>query len=131
MSAKQINLLFVDDDVTNLDYGAALASGLGYPATLATSGETTVDLVRTKPREFDLIFLDYQMPGMDGCSTAKAIRQLEEESGHRSIIVAATGKRSKDAKAKCLAAGMDDFYTKPLSEADLLEVLNKWFSSEK
>ena len=70
--------------------------------------------------------MDVQMPEMDGFQATAAIRQAEKASGRRAVIVALTAHAMKGDREQCLASGMDDYLTKPVTLAMLRGVLEKW-----
>ena len=75
----------------------------------------------------DLVLMDCQMPGMDGLSATRRWRDLEaSQQRHRVPIIALTGEAQSGARATCLAAGMDDYLTKPASAAELRRMLARW-----
>jgi two-component system, sensor histidine kinase and response regulator len=86
-------------------------------------------LARLQQREYDLIFMDCQMPHLDGYQTTRVIRRREVE-GKRVPIVALTGHALEGDRQQCLAAGMDDYLAKPLREAELYKVLARWLPAE-
>jgi CheY-like chemotaxis protein len=86
-------------------------------------------LARLQNRDYDLIFMDCQMPHLDGYQTTRVIRRREAE-GLRVPIVALTGHALEGDRQQCLAAGMDDYLAKPLREAELYAVLDRWLPAE-
>ncbi len=86
-------------------------------------------LARLQQRDYDLIFMDCQMPHLDGYQTTRVIRRREAE-GVRVPIVALTGHALEGDRQQCLAAGMDDYLSKPLREAELYAVLDRWLPAE-
>ncbi|OQA80824.1 MAG: Signal transduction histidine-protein kinase BarA [bacterium ADurb.Bin243] len=90
----------------------------------AVNGKETVELAENKKP--DLILMDIQMPELDGIEAAGLIRESENGSGRRVPILALTASATKDEKEKCLAAGMDDFITKPIEPHSLREKLEKY-----
>lgn len=123
--AGQVNILCVDDNPANLLLAQALLEGLGAQVTAVESGFAAIEAVQQKP--FDLIFMDVQMPGMDGRQTTVAIRNWESEHKHRSTpIVALTAHALAYEKRALLEHGMDDYLTKPIDEEQLLQVILKW-----
>lgn len=74
----------------------------------------------------DIIFMDMQMPELDGTEATQRIRQLESESGHSTPIIALTAGALKEEKEKCLQAGMDDFLTKPVEPEKIQATLDKY-----
>jgi len=78
-------------------------------------------------RRFSLVFMDCQMPEMDGYEATRAIRKFEEQSGaERALIVAFTASVMAEDRELCLNAGMDDFMTKPVLPDDIEKLLRKW-----
>jgi signal transduction histidine kinase/ActR/RegA family two-component response regulator len=116
-SALQI-LLAEDDPVSRLIARRLLERG-GHQVTLAHDGAEAVE--RCRERTYDVVFLDLQMPGMDGLDAATRIRGLE--GGRRLPIVALSAYASEEDRGRCLAAGMDDYVVKPVDSAALGAVL--------
>jgi CheY-like chemotaxis protein/HPt (histidine-containing phosphotransfer) domain-containing protein len=86
-------------------------------------------LARLQQRDYDLIFMDCQMPHLDGYQTTRVIRRREPE-GKRVPIVALTGHALEGDRQQCLAVGMDDYLSKPLRETELYAVLDRWLPAE-
>ncbi len=123
-------VLLTEDNPINVLVATELLEGYGCTVTPAGNGLEALALVKT--RDFDLIFMDCQMPEMDGFEATAAIRALEGEDGRaRMPIVAFTANAMKSDRDKCLAAGMDDFITKPISQASLEKVLVQWLSDKR
>ena len=97
---------------------------LDHQVTLAGNGQEALDLLAT--RDFDLIFLDMQMPVMDGFATAAEIRRREQTTNRHGTIVALTAHAMQGDRERCLAAGVDDFISKPIRPAELREMLDKY-----
>ncbi|PAU52069.1 hybrid sensor histidine kinase/response regulator [Pseudomonas sp. PIC25] len=118
-------LLCVDDNPANLLLVQTLLSDMGAEATAVDSGYAALDAV--KKERFDLIFMDVQMPGMDGRQTTEAIRAWEAEHGHGQVpIIALTAHALANEKRALLQSGLDDYLTKPISERQLAQVVLKW-----
>lgn len=102
---------------------------LGCEVTLAVNGREAVEQVKEK--EFDLIFMDCQMPEVDGYEATREIRFAEVQQGleKRVPVVALTAHVTIDDKRKCLASGMDDYLGKPFRTSDLRAKLNHWLAS--
>jgi len=98
----------------------------GCSVTVAQNGREAVEAVAAQ--DFDLIFMDIQMPELDGYQATARIREREKRQSDRprSIIVAMTANAMEGDEAKCLAAGMDDYVAKPLSMERLARVLQRW-----
>lgn len=113
-------LLVVDDNKMNLKLASKIFSKMGHTVTLAESGEESIELV--EKNEFDLIFMDMQMPGMSGVETTIKLR----ENNVLTPIVALTANAFDSDRQQCLAAGMDDFTTKPLRRQELHKIIYKY-----
>jgi len=118
-------ILVVDDVHMNVRLAVNLLGRLGYASDTAHDGLQALGMIKEK--EYDLVFLDILMPEMDGYSTARAIREYQEQSGlKRSWIVAVTADALPENRQGCADAGMDDFLTKPLRMKDIERALANW-----
>ena len=126
---SDLQVLAVEDNLTNLELLVATLKIFGCRADVAVNGEEAVNAVKKTP--YDLIFMDCQMPVMDGYKATEIIRGLEAENGSKtnSIIIAITANVLEGEKEKCLAAGMDDYMGKPFTQAQLQAMLTKWFGA--
>ncbi len=126
MAVFDTSVLLVEDYPTNQKIAMQYLSKAGYQVTLAQNGIEAVDLFKTL--RFDLVLMDIQMPEMDGYQATRLIRQYEAElAAHSKVpIIAITAHAIKGYREKCLAAGMDDYITKPLRKKRLLETVLKW-----
>ena len=115
-------VLAVDDHQANRLLVSELLRAQGIDATVAASGEEALRLWRE--HAFDIIFMDIQMPGMDGIEATRCIRA--EESGRRIPIIALTAHAGAEEKARLLSAGLDDYLSKPVSEAQLSNMIKRW-----
>lgn len=116
-------LLVVDDNLINQRVAVNALTRLGFAVKVAADGAQAVELC--DGQAFDAIFMDCQMPVMDGFEAAAAIRQGERGTG-RTPIIALTAEAIASEKERCLSGGMDDFLTKPIKPEDLEEVLRRW-----
>lgn len=108
-----LNILVADDVQQNLDLLALILRERGHKITLAHDGHEAVDLARE--REFDLILMDVQMPGMDGLTATRQIRQYEQENHQPPIpVIALTASVFQDDRFAARDAGMDGFASKPI-----------------
>ena len=112
-----LRILVVDDNVVNQKVVISMIERLGYRADLASNGIEAVEAVRRKP--YDLVLMDLQMPELDGIGATRQIRR-EHPDGQRPRIVALTANAIEGDREECLAAGMDDYLSKPL-QRDKLE----------
>lgn len=120
-----LRLLLADDNAVNQKVGSALLRKLGYEADIVDDGRQV--LTALDAADYDLIFLDVQMPEMDGYEAARAIRERWFGPGKtRPRIVAMTGNAMQGDREKCLEAGMDDYIAKPVRIEDLVTAIEKW-----
>lgn len=123
--ALGMNILVAEDDAVNQKVVRQMLEELGCQVTVAANGPVAVQ--GFKVGEFDLVFMDMQMPEMDGPEAATLMRQWEMENHRvRTPIVALTANAMAEHRALCMAAGMDDYMTKPLSRSKLVAQLNIW-----
>mgnify|MGYP003351140380 CR=1 FL=1 len=90
---------------------------------MAGDGAAAVQFVRDG--EYDVIFMDCQMPTMDGFEATRHIRLLDSATGSRTPIVAMTANATEEDRNQCIAAGMDGFLPKPITEIELISVIRK------
>jgi CheY-like chemotaxis protein/HPt (histidine-containing phosphotransfer) domain-containing protein len=121
-------LLVADDNIVNQRVAAHMLKRLGCTVDFAASGHAVIAMHAEKC--YDLIFMDCQMPGLDGYDTTALIRLTEAHEEHVPII-ALTANAIQGEREKCLAAGMDDYLSKPIRMQMLREVLAKWLPSKK
>jgi CheY-like chemotaxis protein len=117
------DILLVEDSPTNQMVACALLEKLGCHVTVADAGATAIAMVQQ--RMFDLVLMDISMPGMDGMETTQRIRQLGGDY-EQLPIVAMTAHALAQDRASCLAAGMNDYLSKPLQRERLKEVVGRW-----
>src|SRR5882672_3700242 len=118
----RLNVLVAEDNPVNQKLILALLGKRGHSVVVATNGLEA--LSQWKSGKFDLIFMDVQMPEMDGLTATRQIRQAETGRGAHISIVAMTAHAMAGDRERCLEAGMDDYISKPLSRASLDKVLN-------
>ena len=118
-----LRILLVDDIDTNLTVARKGFEKMGYTVDEATNGFEAVEF--TQKERYDLIFMDVQMPGMDGLEATRIILQ-NIDGGQRPRIIAMTGHALETDRKACLEAGMDDFLSKPFRLRDLQAVVEKW-----
>ncbi len=117
---QDANILVVDDNAINVLLMQDVLENFGAKVTTAESGEEAVKLALANP--FDLIFMDIQMPGMDGLEATSRLRRANVLSP----IVAFSANAYKDDIEKSIEAGMNDHLCKPFTNRDLVAVLKKW-----
>ncbi len=124
--AIQHRVLVVDDNEVNQLVAAGILRHLGYAVEIAEDGAKGVAAAIAS--RFHAILMDVQMPELDGYAATAEIRRLEGVGRHTPII-AMTATASADERGRCLAAGMDDYLTKPMRRADVASVLSTWVPS--
>lgn len=123
-AARALRLLCAEDDPVNREYLRSLFAELGLQATLVENGLDAVNLL--KRTHFDAVLMDNRMPVMDGFQATRAIRDPATGVLNAAIyIVAITANASATYRKECLAAGMNEYLTKPLRRRELLTVLAK------
>lgn len=113
------SVLLVEDYPASVLVGTMMLEHLGYTVETASSGPEAIEKVGAANKPFMAILMDVQMPGMDGFEAMRLIRELEREKGCRNIIIAVTAQALTGDRERCLAAGMDDYISKPISPAIL------------
>ncbi len=118
-------ILLAEDNPVNVMVATELLEGHGCTVTPAGNGLEAVALV--KKRHFDLIFMDCQMPEMDGFEATAEIQKLpSNNTTQQTPIIAFTANAMQSDKEQCLNAGMDDYISKPVSQESLEKILTKW-----
>jgi len=113
----------VEDNPVNSELARLILTKAGHSVETAKDGWEALKLFTAKSREFDMILMDVEMPGMDGPRATKRIRSL----GHADVpIVAMTAHALKEDKERCLESGMNDYLSKPIRKDLLLEMVAKW-----
>ncbi len=120
------SILLVEDNKINQRIAMLNLEKLGYRVDLAENGEEALSKFRKK--EFNLIFMDVQMPVLDGLEATCRLRLIEEETGsHNPVyIIAMTANAMKGDRELCLEAGMNDYISKPFRAEELRDILHKW-----
>ena len=122
-------VLLAEDNHINQIVAVAMLKKLGADVTVAKDGQEAVDMV--KARQFDLILMDCHMPTLDGFAATAAIRELERLGHPRHTIIAQTANAMAGDRENCIAAGMDDYLSKPISAAALAQVIHRWAPARK
>jgi len=123
--APDAKILVVDDNSVNLNVACGLLKLCKITADTAMSGQQAIDMI--KETQYDIVFMDHMMPGMDGVEATKIIREM----GTKVTIIALTANAVAGAKEEFFAAGMDDWLTKPIDKALFFNLLEKWIPAEK
>jgi CheY-like chemotaxis protein len=118
--------LVVDDNPVNITVAKGLLKQYGINTDSAVSGEEAVEKI--KKTDYDIVFMDHMMPGMDGLDTTRALRSLGFDG---LVIVALTANAISDAREQFLRAGMNDFLAKPIILSELQAILRKYLPPQK
>jgi hypothetical protein len=124
-AAPSLRVLLAEDNPVNQKLVVALLKKWGHQVAIASNGREAIALYGSQP--FDLILMDMQMPDMGGLEATAAIRAREaDQKAGRMPIVALTANAMAGDRERCLAAGMDDYLTKPIRAAELQAALARW-----
>ncbi len=122
-----LNILLAEDNLVNQRVAVGMLQKRGHQLTVVANGKAALQAVASN--RFDLALMDIQMPEMDGVEVTAMIRRNEEQTGIRLPIVALTAHAMKGDREKFLAAGMDDYLSKPIIPHELDEVIYRLFSA--
>jgi signal transduction histidine kinase/ligand-binding sensor domain-containing protein/ActR/RegA family two-component response regulator len=124
---RQLRILVAEDNAVNRRLAKALLAKAGYLVTVVEDGGSAIQAFGQS--EYDLILMDIQMPGVDGLEATAAIR-TQEAGGRRTPIIALTAHAMEGDRELCVAAGMDDYLTKPLDAARLATAVSALLPTE-
>jgi len=125
-SARRARILLAEDNEVNQKLAVAVLEKFGYRVEVVADGREAVSAVSRGG--YDLVLMDCQMPELDGYAAATEIRH-RQNGGPRIPIVAMTASAMEGERDRCLAAGMDDYVTKPIDRRRLQEVLDQWLGA--
>jgi len=117
-------VLVAEDNAVNQKLIQMLLRKLGCRPTLAATGVELVEMFTRQPEDYDLIFMDIQMPEMDGF---EAFFQIRKRGFTEIPVVAMTAHAMAEQKEECLSAGMDDYIARPIRKPELVRVLRRFF----
>ncbi|MBT4838543.1 MAG: response regulator [Methylococcales bacterium] len=121
------SVLLADDEIANQLVGKGMLEKTGCRVELAANGLEVLEKIKTQT--YDVIFMDCQMPELDGYETSSKIREMEQNLSAHQPIIAMTANVMKGDREKCINAGMDDYIAKPVSIDTLKATLNRLFQS--
>jgi len=121
--SRSLHILLAEDNVINRALATGLLQRRGHTLVHAANGREAAEAAAREP--FDLIFMDVQMPEVDGFEATRRIREREAANGHRTPIIAMTAHAMAGDRERCLAGGMDDYISKPLEKEKLLAVMHR------
>lgn len=127
--APDAHILVVDDTKLNLLVAKALMEPTKIQIDTAEGGEEALRLI--DKNDYDIVFMDHFMPGMDGVETTAHIRALDDEKKSKLPVIALTADAMKGVREVLISKGMSDFLTKPIIIGDLYKMLCKWLPEEK
>ena len=120
-AARPLRVLVADDNPINRNVSTRILELAGHTVVAVEDGARVLELLDQS--SFDVVLMDVQMPVMDGFEATRLLREREAASGRHTRVVAVTAQAMGEDRARCLAAGMDGYVTKPLSPTSLLGVL--------
>lgn len=123
-SPRRLHVLVVEDQAVNRMLATRMLAKFGCEVDVAENGRVACE--RTAHQHYDLLFMDCQMPEMDGFDATRTIRTGEAGSGRHTPIVALTANAMDEDRERCLDAGMDDYISKPFSAGDFERALQRW-----
>jgi Amt family ammonium transporter len=122
------DVLLAEDNLVSRDVAIGFLESAGCCVDAVTDGVQAVEACRRKA--YHLVFMDCQMPGLDGYTACGQIRELQDRLGRRTPIVALTANGLKSDREHCLAVGMDDYLSKPYTQEQLIAIARRWVSPE-
>ncbi|MGQ9879710.1 MAG: response regulator [Armatimonadota bacterium] len=122
--ASGVRVLLVEDNEVNRKLALHMLKRLGCSVEVATNGQEAVQM--TASRAYDVVFMDVQMPEMDGIEATRLIRERELSTHKHLPIIAMTAHAMEGDRETCLSAGMDDYLSKPVKIEQLAQTLEKW-----
>ena len=122
---QDMSILVAEDNPVNQMLMTMMLNKMGNRVEIAKNGKEAVEKFTGSPEKFDLIFMDIQMPEVDGYEAAGMIREM----GFSDVpVIALTANAMQGDKEKCLAAGMNDYITKPVRKDAVIEMMKKWIA---
>ena len=126
---RNLDVLVADDNATSREILEELLTGFGYTVTLSSTGQEAVDEVRSREEKpFDLVLLDWRMPGLDGIETAREIKEIAGEKAPVTILITAYGR--DDVMRAAQSAGIVSVLSKPVNESLLFDAIANAFGTE-
>ncbi len=120
---RPLRILLAEDHVINRRLACALLEKAGHEVVTAADGQAALDALASA--RFDLVLMDVNMPGVDGLEATRELRRREALAGGRTPVVAMTASAMKGDRERCLAAGMDDYVSKPIRVTELHDAIRR------
>jgi CheY-like chemotaxis protein len=120
----RLRVLVAEDNIVNQKVAARMLEKLGCRVDVVANGREALAVLNQCP--YDLVFMDCQMPEMDGYAATAALRLREQQTGQHLPIIAMTANVMPGDREDCLQAGMDDYVSKPVQRSELVAMLQKW-----
>ncbi len=127
-SCDRGSVLLVEDNKMNQLVATRVLARLGYDCEVANDGQEALDAIAAG--NYDAVLMDCQMPVMDGYEATRRLRRDEAGTGRRLPVIAMTAAAMQGDRETCLAAGMDDYITKPIRPDTIAETLRRWITTE-
>jgi signal transduction histidine kinase/ligand-binding sensor domain-containing protein/DNA-binding response OmpR family regulator len=121
--ARSLDVLLVEDDPINQKLARHLLTRAGHRITVASNGKEALDVYTAAPGKYDIVFMDVQLPQMDGLETTRLIRSRGFD---KVPIIAMTAQAMRGDREKCIEAGMNDYIPKPIKQKLVLDMIEKW-----
>lgn len=132
LPSRFLRILLAEDNHVNSELAAALLENLGHKVDVVRDGHAALGAVEHSAPVYDVVLMDVQMPGLDGLETTRELRRREHaraatraSGALRMPVIALTAHAMQGDRAACLAAGMDDYLSKPVRRQELVEVLER------
>ena len=119
---QSLSILLAEDNLVNQKLAVALLEKAQHSVVIANNGQQAIQLYQQQ--HFDLVLMDVQMPEVDGFEATLEIRKIQDRTNQRTPIIALTAHASQSDRKRCLAAGMDEYLSKPIRPADLYELID-------
>ena len=126
--SRESRVLIVEDNQINRKVILSILGSMGIQADSAVNGREALEIFMK--HSYDIVLMDVQMPELDGYETVAEIRRIENGKKHTPVI-ALTAHALKDDREKCIAAGMDDYLSKPIRKTNIIEIVNKYCAGTK
>ncbi|MDB5385026.1 MAG: domain S-box [Planctomycetaceae bacterium] len=128
-SESRLRILLAEDNLVNQRVAVKMLEKMGHSVQVAENGQLALDAL--KAATFDVVFMDVQMPVLDGMQAVVALRQRELTTGQHLPVIAMTAHAMTGDRERCLAVGMDEYVSKPIVAADLSAALHRVLSSSR